>query len=417
MSRQIDWGAVSEDGALQLPENILFQMGFSPGAKFKISFDGQSLTLSRALDQLNKIYIEPTTRCNLNCTMCIRSSWDEPLGDMCEVTFSKIISGLEDFNPVPLISFAGLGEPLTHPKIIEWIRLVKEKGAMVELITNGTLLTEKMSLDLIAAGLDTLWVSIDSATPESYADVRLGAQLSEIIFNLKRFRSLRPGGHHPRPKLGIAFVAMKSNISELPKVMQLARSVGAKLFSASNVLPYTEAMVSEMLYTNALKNITYLSSDWLPQASLPKLDLDQVETQESFLKALNSGWNIDLSGQKMSDANDICKFIENNSTSIAWDGGINPCWPLMHTHTSYLHAKPHVSYRHVIGFIQNQPLRELWLDPEYVEYRRKVQDFSFAPCTFCGGCDLSLENREDCVGNEFPACGTCLWSQGIIQCP
>ena len=417
MSRQIEWGQVSEDGALKLPENILSEMGFSTGAKFKISFDGQSLTLSRALNNLQKIYIEPTTRCNLNCTMCIRNSWNEPLGDMNEETFSAVLSGLDDFHPTPLVSFGGLGEPLMHPKIIEWISLAKGKGAQVELITNGTLLTKEMSQDLINAGLDVLWVSIDSASPESYSDVRLGARLSNIIINLKRFRSMRPGGHHPRPKIGIAFVAMKSNITELPKVMQLARSVGAKLFSASNVLPYTKEMVPEMLYTNALKNITYLTSDWLPQASLPKLDLDNAETQQSFLKALNSGWNIDLSGQKMSDANDICKFIENNSTSVAWDGGLSPCWPLMHTHTSYLHNKPHISYRHVIGFVQNQSLRELWLDPEYIEYRRKVQDFSFAPCTFCGGCDLSLENMEDCVGNEFPACGTCLWSQGIIQCP
>jgi hypothetical protein len=24
---------------------------------------------------------------------------------------------------------------------------------------------------------------------------------------------------------------------------------------------------------------------------------------------------------------------------------------------------------------------------------------------------------EDCYGNAFPACGGCLWAQGIIQCP
>jgi hypothetical protein len=89
----------------------------------------------------------------------------------------------------------------------------------------------------------------------------------------------------------------------------------------------------------------------------------------------------------------------------------------MHTHHSYLHNKPHISYRHVIGFLKDRSLLDLWLDNEYTEYRRKVQDFSFAPCTFCGGCDLSLENMEDCIGNGFPACGTCLWSQGIIQCP
>jgi hypothetical protein len=62
-------------------------------------------------------------------------------------------------------------------------------------------------------------------------------------------------------------------------------------------------------------------------------------------------------------------------------------------------------------------LLELWNDPDYVTYRQKVQSFAFAPCTFCGGCDLSEANEEDCLGNGFPACGGCLWSQGVIHCP
>ena len=64
---------------------------------------------------------------------------------------------------------------------------VKALGATVELITNGTLLTQEMSGRLIEAGLDVLWVSLDGATPESYADVRLGAALPEVLANLGNF--------------------------------------------------------------------------------------------------------------------------------------------------------------------------------------------------------------------------------------
>ena len=417
MTEKIEWGTVDENGLLHLPEVYLQKMGLKPGAKFRVQLDTNHLEISQSIHQLNKIYIEPTNGCNLNCTMCIRHSWEENTGMMSENTFAKILSGLDQFDPVPTVSFSGLGEPLLHPKIIEWVENAKQKGAKVELITNATLLDKKMSLGLIDAGLDILWVSIDGAAPESFNDVRHGAQLSEVIRNVRQFKGLRHGGHHPRPQIGVAFVAMKDNIAELPKVMQLARSLGAKFFSASNVLPYTADMMEQMLYTNALKNITYMSSAWLPQASLPKIDLDLPEAQNSFIQALNSGWNIDLSGHSLSTSNDICRFIANGSTSIAWDGGMSPCWPLMHTHTSYLHQKTHISYRHVIGYLNENTLLELWNEPEYVEYRRKVYDFSFAPCTFCGGCDLSVENMEDCLGNLFPACGTCLWSQGIIQCP
>ena len=51
-------------------------------------------------------------------------------------------------------------------------------------------------------------------------------------------------------------------------------------------------------------------------------------------------------------------------------------------------------------------------------YRERLHNFVFAPCSFCGGCDLSEKNEEDCLGNtESPVCGGCLWAQGIIECP
>ncbi len=130
-----------------------------------------------------------------------------------------------------------------------------------------------------------------------------------------------------------------------------------------------------------------------------------------------SGCNVTFTGSGLSVANDVCNFIASGSTSIAWDGGVSPCWPLMHTHISYLHGKEHHTRRHVIANVNVMDLGDIWLDPEYVEYRRKVQSFGFAPCTYCGGCDLSEANEEDCIGNGFPACGSCLWSQGLIQCP
>jgi len=63
--------------------------------------------------------------------------------------------------------FGGIGEPLFHPRTVEWVAQAKAAGARVELITNGTLLTEKRSRQLIDAGLDLLWVSIDGASPLS----------------------------------------------------------------------------------------------------------------------------------------------------------------------------------------------------------------------------------------------------------
>jgi hypothetical protein len=181
-------------------------------------------------------------------------------------------------------------------------------------------------------------------------------------------------------------------------------------------MPYTAEMEAERLYSRTFSDITYLSSPWLPKLTLPKVTLNERTTQV-FIQALTSGYSVQFAGNTLSGANDTCNFIENGSISIRWDGNASPCWPLMHNHLSYLHGKEHRSRRYLVGSILERDLNDLWMDPQYVKHREKVQSFNFAPCTFCGGCDLSEANEEDCIGSEFPACGSCLWSQGVILCP
>lgn len=410
------WGEVDNEGRLIFPPEIAAQFGLQPGATFRLENGSNRIQMHRPVTNLKKVYIEPTDQCNIACRTCIRNGWDESLGRMSEETFSRILDGVQQISPMPTIFFGGLGEPLFHKDTVDWIARAKAIGAQVELITNGTMLTEKRSRQIIEAGLDVIWVSIDGATPQSYADVRLGAHLPKIMENLARFRKMRPGGLYPRPEIGIAFVAMSRNIDELPQVLQIGRSLGAKYFSVSNVLPYTPEMQPEMLYTRTLRDVTYMSSPAQAKLSLPRMDINE-KTQDAFLQALQSGYNVNFAGNSLGGATDVCNFIESGTMSIGWDGGVSPCWPLMHTHTSYLHGKPHLSRRHVVGNVNEQSLHEVWLDDEYVAYRHKVQSFGFAPCTFCGGCDLSEANEEDCFGNEFPACGGCLWAQGVIQCP
>ncbi|MBI2332525.1 MAG: SPASM domain-containing protein [Chloroflexi bacterium] len=294
---------------------------------------------------------------------------------------------------------------------------MKELGSKVELITNGTILTEKKCRELIDAGLDTLWVSLDGATPESFADVRLGAELPVVLENLRRLHKMRGGGHFPKPEIGVAFVAMKRNINDLPKIIKLGHNFGARYYSVSNVQPATPEMQADRLYNRTISNIAYLPSPMLPKLSLPKMDFNE-DTQAALLEAFNSGCNVSFAGNNWGGANDVCNFVESGTMSIAWTGEVSPCWPLMHTHMSYLHGKPRLSKKHIIGNVRKSTLEEIWLSPEYVAYRERLHNFAFAPCTFCGGCDLSETNEEDCLGNDIaPVCGGCLWAQGIIQCP
>lgn len=406
------WPAVvDEQGKIVLPPEIGWYYGLKPGADLVLEEIGHGLKIRLPVSYLGKVYIEPTNRCNLECLTCVRRHWDEPLGDMEMEVFARIIEGLKSFSPVPMVFFGGVGEPLAHPRIIEMIAQAKAIKAWVELITNGTMLTRSMAKELIHHGLRKLWVSIDGAKPASYADVRLGAALPEVIKNIMNFREECHLAPPPRPELGIVFVAMKRNIADLPEVLNLGTKLGAKDFLVTNVLAYAPELKEEILYTRALGDFA-----WGGALILPKMDLNE-ETREPFYWVMRSGKNVTFPGDQLRETKDYCPFIESGSTSISWQGEVSPCLPLLHSHKHFFDNGERYARKYVVGNLRQQDLKTLWNDPEYVALRERLKKFDFSPCTICGGCELWEKNEEDCFGNPFPACGGCLWAQGIIRCP
>ena len=410
------WAEVDENGRLQLPQSLIERYGLQKGARVRIDADTNSFRLHRPVTHLNKLYIEPTNRCNLDCITCMRNNWDVAFGNMTADTFASVLASIEMLPSPPTVLFGGIGEPTFHRELPNMIAKVKALGCRVEMITNGTLLTAKKSRQIIDAGLDMLWVSLDGAKPQSYADVRLGAELPTVLENLEQFRRMRRPGHRPHPDIGIAFVAMKRNIGDLPELLALGKRLGVTQFHVSNLLPHSAETSTDILYDETLRSITYLPSPWLRQLHLPKMDIND-DTAVPFLKALRSGYNVVFAGNNLGQSNDVCTFIENGSCVVGWDGSVSPCPPLLYTHTGYLRGYERVSYKHIIGNIKDHNLIDLWLDPDYVAYRERVHQFAFAPCTACGGCDVSRTNETDCFDVVAPACGGCLWAQGVIQCP
>ena len=415
---------VDDAGRLVIPAEAMFEYGLKPGSQVRIEKKVEGLSLRTPVTHLRKVYIEPTNRCNLECRTCIRNIWDEPLGQMSRATFARIVEGLRSFSPPPTVFFGGLGEPLFHPDIVEMVGQAKALGSSVELITNGTLLTKDLSEQLIEAGLDFLWVSLDGATPESYADVRLGAALPEVLANLTGFRHARWAkcfssfftDYHLKPQIGIVFVAMRRNINDLPAVLRLGNRLGIHRFLVTNVLPYTEEMCDEILYSRALNDVIYMPSPWGNSLELPKIDINGM-TREVLYQIMLSGHPLSLAGANLGEGNDRCPFIEKGAVAIRWDGDVSPCLPLLHDHKTFLSRYERSLRRYEVGNVTRQDLYDLRNLPEYSSFRERVQKFDFSPCTFCGGCDLLEKNEEDCFGNPFPTCGGCLWAQGVIQCP
>lgn len=358
------------------------------------------------INWLKRLYIEPTNRCNLDCRTCMRHGWEEPLGLMDSDLWRKILQDLAKLPEKPEILFGGFGEPLAHPEIVRMVAGAKESGCRVELISNGILLNAEMADSLSRAGLDRLWVSIDGARPESYADVRLADHLPLIIANLENLAT-----KSNKTRLGISFVAMKRNLADLPAILELARRLGADRFSLSNVEPYTAAMEGEILYQKSRFAALPAGACRVPRFDAQVLSVEvEKKMQDLFPEALES---VSLAPGRTG----LCPFWQRRSTSLRWDGKLGPCLPLLHAHTVFLDGFSRDWDEFHFGSLAFAGLESIWNQPQYREFRGKLDEFAFAPCATCNSCSLPALNGEDCFGNAHPACGGCLWSQGFIRCP
>ncbi len=346
-----------------------------------------------ALAPLRTLYLEPTTRCNLRCRACVRAAWNLPRGDMPAATFEQVLHGLEACGQTVRIVLAGFGEPLVHPEITSWVGRATRAGHRAELVTNGTLLTSELAHALGEAGLATLWSSLDGARPAAYAHAREGGDLPDVAEHLSRFRR-----EAPETELGIAFVATRRNVDELPAVASLAKDLGAAKLHVSHVQAHSAELALDALYPEAM-------------------GLHDPAWRNPLTEAACGQPNLTLLGALGEVQPDTCPFFEHDALAVRWDGEVAPCPELLHRHGSFLCGEARSVRPYLLGSIAEKPLPELLASGEFLSFRERLRTFAFAPCTRCGACPMYLDNESDCLESAFPSCAGCLWAQGLIRCP
>lgn len=161
------------------------------------------------------IDMELTTRCNLRCIMCLHNFEEIKPQDMDLELAKKIITEFIEKGGCA-IKFVYRGEPLLYPYLFEVIHFAKENGLIdARLATNGNLLTEQKSLELINAGLDYLTISIDSCNPDVYKKIRVGGNLKMVISNIIVLQMLKRKLNSRKPHIVVQAVVQDLNKREI----------------------------------------------------------------------------------------------------------------------------------------------------------------------------------------------------------
>ena len=300
--------------------------------------------------------IEPTSRCQLKCVMCPGTVFSDEWvsGDMPLSAYKKIS---RYFHLVQNVHLQGWGEPLLHPKLFDMIQTAKADNCKTSLTTNGVLLTQNMSEELIKKGLDTVAVSIAGAMRETHESIRCGSHFEQIIDNIRTLSNLKLKMRSKTPKLVLSFLMTKTNIKELPEAVSLAKDLGINEFVATN-LDYTP--------TQAQDDLKLFSCNSADLSAKNHIDAAQIRAQE--IKLPFRVYPIEMEEVVMCEMNPL------QIVFISFDGCVSPCVYLNMTKRGLIPrifcGKQYEIERQCFGNIGEYDFMEIWASNAYKNFRK-----------------------------------------------
>lgn len=230
-------------------------------AKTKTLFSGKPLTeRQKANSELNmrelesgavtieslprRIVLELTNACNLNCIMCGRNAADFKPSRL-DMEWFYALEPL--FDTAEEVTLMGWGEPTVHPDFIGMLETINRHTARKYFCTNGMML-DKLTGAIFDNAVDVFAVSVDGAKPETNDAIRRGSDLNKINRDLREIVRLKQVNNLKYPHINYVFCAMRRNLNELPKVVEMAAEVGLEEVKAVFLTAFDASLAGEALY-------------------------------------------------------------------------------------------------------------------------------------------------------------------------
>ncbi len=256
----------------------------------------RAVILGRGL-KLRILFISPTYRCQCRCPHCLAGFYKRaPQLELSDSEIKRFIDQLKEVNPLA-VSFFG-GEPLLRKNIGELINYTSSKGYITELETNGLLLDRNRVRGLKKAGLNRVYVSLDSGKPDVHDRLRGIPGCYEKALNALRY-CVAEGLF-----CGINTYATKEKIRDgtLKEIIEIGRRIGV-----NNIFILFPSCAGRWLFNE--------------QAALDKEDISEIK---KLFKDNVANWmrgTMPISGRLYFK----CSVLEKITCYISPYGEVQPC--------------------------------------------------------------------------------------------
>lgn len=204
------YNALNEISDVQAKEFLKYRENWKASQDFTKEFDFPLYILT-----------ELTFSCNYRCPQCILGDKEETIKlkpkipEMPIALFKKIVDEGEKYQCRSLC-LNHTSEPLLVRDLADRIFYARDHGFLDILMnTNGELLNEKISEELIQSGLTRLMVSIDANSTETFEKIRVGGNFEKVKNNVLNFIKIRNELGLKLPLVRTSFVLQKDNGHEL----------------------------------------------------------------------------------------------------------------------------------------------------------------------------------------------------------
>jgi MoaA/NifB/PqqE/SkfB family radical SAM enzyme len=172
-----------------------------------------------------------TNRCNLCCMHCYnRSGKGAHYKDLSDEEMMVIAEHIVEAG-IPVVCFCG-GEPLLrYPLLIKAAKVLSASGIVVNMVTNGLLLTEEKVRMLRASGVNGIQISLDSYSAEIHDKFRgLDGAFQKALEAIKLILN---SGIIPE----VTFIPTKLNYKGIGQVIDLLYELGIKKLNSMPFIP------------------------------------------------------------------------------------------------------------------------------------------------------------------------------------
>jgi len=182
-------------------------------------------------EELPKILrVDASTYCQLNCHACSLRLRHQEFKDTCgfgNLSFENF-KNLVDDNNIEKIELSNNGEIFLNPELVQIIKYAYEKGVKLsaENGVNLNYLSDEQAEALVKYDFESITVSLDGASQETYVQYRQNGNFDKVLENVKKINFYKEKYKKDSFHLEWKFIIFGHNEHEIPKVKSEYKNMG-----------------------------------------------------------------------------------------------------------------------------------------------------------------------------------------------